>query len=145
MSQGDLMRRDVPTTRYFAVGFFTAAELEEKHRVLLARAQSKAPVPEIRSAVEAVTVTVFDVGTGTETVELGIDKVSIAVKDRIQGSGSSFAIERFDSNIFPGKLSPQEAFTKYLASAEGNANFGTATAVQLFAVTIDSVRDLAKS
>jgi len=139
------MSRDVPATRYFAVGFFTAAQLEEKHRALLARAQTNAPVPRIRSAVEAVTVTVFDVDTGTETVEMGINKVSVVVQDaQIQASGVSFSIERFDSNVFPGSLAPQDAFAQYLASAEGIANFGTATAVQLFAINVDAVRDLAK-
>jgi hypothetical protein len=140
------MSREVPTTRYFAVGFFTALQLEEKHRALLARAQTNAPVPKLRSAVEAVTVTVFDVDTGTQTVELGIVPVSLVVQGaKLQASGVSFSIERFDSNAFPGRLSPQDAFTQYLASEEGIASFGTATAVQLFAVNVDAVQDLAKS
>jgi hypothetical protein len=140
------MSRDVPASRYFAVGFFTGAQLEEKHRALLARAQTKGPVPEIRSAVEAVTVTVFDVDTGTETVEMGIDKVGLAVQAAaLQASGASFAIERFDFTTFPGALTPQDAFAQYLASAEGVATFGNATAVQLFAVNVDAVQDLAKS
>ena len=58
------MSRDVPTTRYFAVGFFTAAQLEEKHRAMLARATQNTAVSEIRSAVEVVFITVFDVDTG---------------------------------------------------------------------------------
>jgi hypothetical protein len=139
------MSREVPTTRYFAVGFFTAAQLEEKHRALLARAQTNAPVPKLRSAVEAVTVTVFDVDTGTETVELGIIKVGLVVPGAKGPSGLSFEIERFDSTVFPGTLSPEDAFAQYLASAEGIASFGTATAVQLFAANIDAVQDLAKS
>jgi hypothetical protein len=139
------MSRDVPTTRYFAVGFFTAAQLEEKHRALLARAQTNAPVPKLRSAVEAVTVTVFDVDTGTETVELGIIKIGLVVPGAKGASGLSFEIERFDSTVFPGTLSPEDAFAQYLASAEGIASFGTATAVQLFAANIDAVQDLAKS
>lgn len=140
------MRREVPTTRYFAVGFFTALQLEEKHRALLARAKTNAPVPKLRSAVEAVTVTVFDVDTGTETVELGIIPVSLVVQGaKPQASGVSFSIERFDSKTFPGTLSPQDAFTQYLASEEGIASFGTATAVQLFAVNVDALQDLAKS
>jgi hypothetical protein len=138
------MSRDVPTTRYFAVGFFTAAQLEGKHRALLARAQTNAPVPKLRSAVEAVTVTVFDVDTGTETVELGINPVSLVVQGA-QAAGASFSIERFDSTIFPGALSPEDAFAQYLGSAEGIASFGTATAVQLFAVDVDALQDLAKS
>ena len=138
------MNREVPTTRYFAVGFFTAVQLEEKHRAMLARATQNAAVSEIRSAVEAVFITVFDVDTGTETVELGINKVSVVVQDA-QASGASFAIERFDSNTFPGTLTPEDAFAQYLASAEGVASFGTATAVQLFAINVDAVRDLAKS
>jgi hypothetical protein len=137
------MNREVPTTRYFAVGFFTALQLEEKHRAMLARAAQNAAVSEIRSAVEAVFITVFDVDTGTETVELGINKVSVVVQDA-QASGASFAIERFDSNTFPGPLTPADAFAQYLASAEGVASFGTATAVQLFAINVDAVRDLAK-
>jgi hypothetical protein len=138
------MNREVPTTRYFAVGFFTALQLEEKHRAMLARAAQNTAVSEIRSAVEAVFITVFDVDTGTETVELGINKGSIVVQDA-QASGASFAIERFDSNTFPGPLTPEDAFAQYLASAEGVASFGTATAVQLFAINVDAVRDLAKS
>jgi len=137
------MNREVPTTRYFAVGFFTAVQLEEKHRAMLARATQNAAVSEIRSAVEAVFITVFGVDTGTETVELGINTVSVVVQDA-QASGASFAIERFDSNTFPGTLTPEDAFAQYLASAEGVASFGTATAVQLFAINVDAVRDLAK-
>ena len=60
-------------------------------------------------------------------------------------AGVSFAMERFDSTQFPGTLSPQDAFTQYLASAEGIASFGTATAVQLFAIDVDAVTDLVKS
>jgi hypothetical protein len=140
------MSREVPTTRYFAVGFFTAEQLEEKHRAMLARAAQNTAVSEIRSAVEVVSVTVFDVDTGTETVEMGISKVSMAVQDtRIQATGVSFAVERFDSSGFPGVLTPEDAFTQYLASAEGMTSFGTATAVQLFAINVDAVKDLAKS
>lgn len=140
------MTRDVPTTRYFAVGFFTAEQLEEKHRALLARAARKAPVPAMPSAVEVVAVTVFNVGTGGETVEMGINKVSMVVRDpQVPPGGVSFAIERFDSSQFPGALTAQEAFAQYLASAGGIATFGTATAVQLFAINVDAVRDLAKS
>jgi hypothetical protein len=140
------MSREVPTTRYFAVGFFTALQLEEKHRAMLARATQKAAVSPIRSAVEAVFITVFNVDTGAETIEMGISKVAMVVKDpEIQAGGVSFAVERFDSSQFPGSLTPQEAFTQYLASEEGIASFGAATAVQLFAVNVDAVRDLAKS
>jgi hypothetical protein len=140
------MSREVPTTRYFAVGFFTAAQLEEKHRAMLARAKQKAAVSEIQSAVEVVFITVFNVGTGAETIEMGISKVSMVVQDtKIQAGGVSFAVERFDSSQFPGSLTPQAAFSQYLASAEGIATFGTATAVQLFAVNVDAVQDLAKS
>jgi hypothetical protein len=140
------MSRDVPTTRYFAVGFFTAAQLEEKHRAMLARATQNAAVSEIRSAVEVVFITVFDVDTGAETVEMGISKVSMLVQNpSLQAAGVSFEIERFNSSQFPGALRPEDAFAQYLASAEGIASFGTATAVQLFAVNVDAVRDLAKS
>jgi hypothetical protein len=64
---------------------------------------------------------------------------------QLQAAGISFAMERFDSSQFPGALTPQEAFTQYLASSEGIASFGTASAVQLFAIDVDSVQDLAKS
>lgn len=138
------MSRDVPTMRYFAVGFFTAAQLEEKHRAMLAQAAQKAAVPKIQSAVEVVFITVFDVDTGTETVEMGINPVSLVVQYP-QASGASFAMERFDPNTFPGTLSPQDAFTQYLASAEGIASFSAATAVQLYAINVDAVQDLAKS
>jgi hypothetical protein len=138
------MSREVPTTRYFAVGFFTAEQLEERDRALLAGAAQNAAVPEIQSAVEVVTITVFDVDTGAETVEMGIRKVSTVVRDPLQAAGVSFAMERFDSTQFPGTLSPQDAFTQYLASAEGIASFGTATAVQLFAIDVDAVTDLVK-
>jgi hypothetical protein len=138
------MRREVPTTRYFAVGFFTAEQLEERDRALLAGAAQNAAVAEMQSAVEVVTITVFDVDTGAETVEMGIRKVSMVVQAPLQAAGVSFAMERFDSAQFPGTLSPQDAFTQYLASAEGIASFGTATAVQLFAIDVDAVTDLAK-
>lgn len=140
------MSHDVSTTRYFAVGFFTAVQLEEKHRAMLARATRGATVSNIQSAVEAVFITVFNVDTGTETVEMGINPVALAIQDRkIQAGGVSFAIERFEFNIFPGALSPREAFIQYLASEDGIASFGAATAVQLFAINIDAVQDLAKS
>jgi hypothetical protein len=140
------MSREVPTTRYFAVGFFTAQQLEEKHRAMLARATQKTTVSAIRSAVEVVFVTVFDVDTGAETIEMGMSKVSLVVQDRkIQPGGVSFEMERFDSSQFPGTLTPQEAFRQYLASEEGIASFGAATAVQLFAIDVDAVQDLAKT
>jgi hypothetical protein len=138
------MSREVPTTRYFAVGFFTAEQLEERDRALLAGAAQNAAVAERQSAVEVVTITVFDVDTGAETVEMGIRKVSMVVQDPVQAAGVSFAMERFDSTEFPGTLSPQDAYTQYLASAEGIASFGTATAVQLFAIDVDAVTDLVK-
>jgi hypothetical protein len=141
------MSRDGSATRYFAVGFFTPEQLEEKHRAMLARAQNNAPIPKLRSAVEAVTVTVFDVDTGTETVELGINPVSLVVPGaKVQASGVSFAIERFEFTTFPGTLSPEDAFAQYLSSAEGIASFGTATAVQLFAINVGgAAKDPAKS
>jgi hypothetical protein len=139
------MSREVPTTRYFAVGFFTALQLEEKHRALLALAAQKAAVPEIQSAVHIVFITVFNVDTGTETVEMGMRQVSTVVQDTQKASGVSFAIERFDSSQFPGALSPEDAFTQYLASAVGIATFGSATAVQLVAIDVDAVQDLTKS
>jgi hypothetical protein len=139
------MSRHVPTTRYFAVGFFTAEQLEEKHRALLARAAQKAAVPEIQSAVQVVAITVFNIETDTETVEMGINKVSMEVLDpQIQAGGVSFAVERFDSRQFPGALTPQEAFAQYLASAAGTATFGNATAVQLLSIDVDAVQDLVK-
>lgn len=137
------MRREVPTTRYFAVGFFTAEQLEERDRAVLAGAAQNAAVSEIQSAVDVVLVTIFDVDTGAETVEMGVRKVSMVVQEP-QAAGVSFAMERFDPAQFPGTLSPQDAFTQYLASAEGIASFGTATAVQLFAIDVDAVTDLAK-
>jgi hypothetical protein len=139
------MSREVPTTRYFAVGFFTAEQLAEKDRAMLASAARNAAVSEIRSAVEVVAVTVFGVDTGAETVEMGMRKVSLVVQDPQRPAGVSFAMERFDSSRFPGNLTPQEAFTRYLASAEGIASFATATAVQLFAIDVDAFTDLAKS
>jgi hypothetical protein len=139
------MIREVPTTRYFAVGFFTAAQLEEKHRAMLARAAQSPVVPEIRSAVEVVFITIFGVDTGVDTVEMGIRKVRPVVQNPMQSTGVSFEIERFNSTQFPGALSPEEAFAQYLTSPEGVASFGTATAVQLFAIDVDAVRDLVKS
>jgi hypothetical protein len=140
------MTREVPTTRYFAVGFFTAEQLEEKHRAMLAKAAQNAAVPEIQSAIRAVRITVFNVDTGIETVEMGLGKVSLAVQDtHIQASGASFAVERFDSKKFPGTASPQDAFKQYLASDDGIAAFGKATAVQLFSIDVDAFKDLAKA
>jgi len=140
------MSREVPTTRYFAVGFFTAQQLAAKHRAMLARATQKGSVSPIQSAVEVVFVTVFDVDTGTETIEMGMRKVSLVVQDpKIQVGGVSFEVERFDSSQFPGALTPQEAFSRYLTSEDGIASFGTATAVQLLAIDVDAVQDLAKT
>jgi hypothetical protein len=140
------MSREVPTTRYFAVGFFTADQLAARDRARLARAGQNAPVSEIRSAVEIVSITVFDVDTGSEMLEIGMRKVSLVVQDpQAQAAGISFAVERFDSSQFPGTASPDDAFTQYLASAEGVASFGAATAVQLLAIDVDAVQDLAKS
>ena len=139
------MIREVPTTRYFTVGFFTAAQLEEKHRAMLARAAQSPVVPEIRSAVEVVFITIFGVDTGVDTVEMGIRKVRPVVQNPMQSTGVSFEIERFNSTQFPGALSPEEAFAQYLTSPDGVASFGTATAVQLFAIDVDAVRDLVKS
>jgi hypothetical protein len=140
------MSREVPATRYFAVGFFTAAQLEEKHRAMLARAKKSPSVPEIRSAVEHVAITVFDVDTGTETIELGFRNVVMVVQNpQSNPSDVSFSMERFDSSVFPGSMTPEDAFKQYLASAEGIASFGNATAVQLFAMDVDAVQDLAKS
>ena len=139
------MIREVPTTRYFAVGFFTAAQLEEKHRAMLARAAQSPVIPEIRSAVEVVFITIFGVDTGVDTVEMGIRKVRTVVQKPMQSTGVSFEIERFNSTQFPGALSPEEAFAQYLTSPDGVASFGTATAVQLFAIDVDAVRDLVKS
>ncbi len=139
------MTREVPTTRYFAVGFFSAEQLEENHRAMLAGAAKNAAVPEIFSAMAAVHITVFNVDTGTETVEMGISKVSMILQNApSQASGASFAVERFDANQFPGSSTPQDAFTQYLASPDGIATFGQATAVQLFAIDVDAVTDLAK-
>ena len=139
------MTREVPTTRYFAVGFFSAEQLEDQHRAMLANAAKNAVVPEIYTAMAAVHITVFNVDTGTETVEMGISKVSMIVQNTdIQASEPSFALERFDSNTFPGSSTPQDAFAQYLASPDGIATFGQATAVQLFAIDVDAVTDLAK-
>ena len=127
------------------MGFFTAEQLEEKHRAMLARAAQNAAVPDIRSAVEAVHITIFDVDTGIETVEMGISKVSM------DGTRYPCAGER--RLIRDGALrfqevsrhaSPQDAFKQYLASPDGIATFGKATAVQLFAIDVDAVKDLAK-
>src|ERR1700744_3378466 len=76
-----LMSRDVPTVRHFAVGFFTAGQLEARDRARLARASQKSEVSQIRSAIQAVVITILGVDTGEETVELGIDKVSLAVQN----------------------------------------------------------------
>ena len=133
------MSREVPTTRYFAVGYFTAAQLEAKHRALLARAAQNASVPTLENAVQIVSITVFGVDTGTETVALAMSKVSMVVQDKqLPANGVSFETERFDPGRFPGALSPQEAFKQYLASPEGVASFGTATAVQLFSIAVDA-------
>jgi len=140
------MSREVPTTRYFAVGFFTAEQLKERDRTMLARAARGAAVAEIQSAVDVVVVTVFDVDTGAETVEMAMRKVCLVVPEsQPQAAGVSFAMERFDPTRFPGTLTPQDAFAQYLASDEGVMSFGTATAVQLFAIDVDAFQDLAKS
>jgi hypothetical protein len=140
------MSRDVPAIRYFAVGYFTAEQLAARDRARLARASQRSAVAPISSAIQVVIITIFGVDTGEETVELGIDKVSLVIQDpQAKANGASFGIERFDPETFPGEQSPQDAFTQYLSSEEGRASFGTATAVQLFAINVDLVQDLAKS
>jgi hypothetical protein len=134
------MSRDVPTTRYFAVGFFTAEQLEAKDRALLAGAALNETVSDIPNAANIVSITVFGIDTGSETVDLAVRPISLVVKDPSAG-GVSFAVERFDSTQFPGSQNPEEAFNQYLASAEGIASFGTATAVQLIAIDIDAAPD----
>src|ERR1700721_996163 len=134
------MIREVPTTRYFAVGFFTAAQLEEKHRAMLARAAQSPVIPEILSAVEVVFITIFGVDTGVDTVEMGIRKVRPVVQNPMQSTGVSFEIERFNSTQFPGALSPEEPFVNHLTSPAGIASFATATAVGVFGIDVDPVR-----
>lgn len=140
------MSREVPTTRYFAVGFFTAEQLEEKHRAMLARAAQGSSVPQIQPAIAAVHITIFKVDTGTETVEMGVGNVAMVVQDpNINASGAHFTVERFDSKKFPGTASPQDAFRQYLASADGTAAFGKAAAVQLFSIDVDARNDSTRS
>jgi hypothetical protein len=141
---GHMGHREVPTTRYFAIGFFTAEGLERKHRAMLARAaQPDAAVPRIQSAIASVHITIFRVDTGTETVEMGVDRVAMEVVDpNLSATSVSFKVERFDADKFPGDLKPQAAFKAYLASPDGISNFGTATAVQLFSIDVGAKDDL---
>lgn len=146
------MPSQLPTTRYFAIGYFTAAQLAEKHRQMLAQAAaSPAAVPPVPSAIQAVHVTIYSVDTGTETVDMMVDSAVVtavgaaaatvtaggAAASGAAPAGSQFTIERFDPAVFPGNSpTPQQAFTDYLASAEGMLAFGQATAVQLFSINI---------
>jgi hypothetical protein len=98
------MSREVPTTRYFAVGFFTGKQLEQKHRDMLARAAaSSAPVPAQNNYIETVHITVFHADTGTETVEMGFNDVATYIQDSaMKADGAHFVMERF-SESFPPK------------------------------------------
>jgi len=137
--------REVPATRYFAIGFFTAENLENKHRAMLARAaQADTAIPQIRSAVFVVHVTIFKVDTGTETVGMGVTGIPTAMQvfdPTISANGASFKVESFDPGQFPKGLSLPDAFKAYLASKDGIDAFGHATAVQLFSIDVEAKDD----
>jgi hypothetical protein len=128
----------VSTTRYFAVGYFTAAQHEQRDRDLLAHAaRTTDPVPPQVHAITVVNSTVFEAMMGDQTLEMEFRNVATHAPS--PASGARFVMERFNPRKFPpAGLSPQEAFTRYLASPEGGAKFGAATAVQLFALDIDA-------
>jgi hypothetical protein len=138
------MSREVPTTRYFAVGFFTAAQLEQKHRAMLVRANSsEGPGIGRPHLMASVHVTIFHADTGTETVELFLNNVAMQVLDPgLEADGAHFVMERFGEKTFPPKgLTPKQGFAEYLMSPDGIATFGKATAVQLFSMDISARSD----
>jgi hypothetical protein len=138
------MSHAFPTTRYFAVGFFTAAQLEEKHRAMLTRAAvSPAPVPDIQTSIHSVDVTIFGSNTGTDGVDVCLSTVARTSLDSAIGAKrGSFVIEPIDSTAFPpAGVTAQAAFEDYLASVDGQHRFGTATAVQLLSMSVDASSD----
>ena len=137
--------REVPTVRYFAIGFFTAENLEKKHRAMLARAvQAETALPRILSSVFLVHVTIYKIDTGTETVGMGVTGIPSAMEvldPTISANGVSFRVESFDSDKFPNGRPLPDAFKAYLASTDGIAAFGHATAVQLFSIDVEAKND----
>ena len=117
-------------TLYFAVGFFSTAQREQRDRDLLAAAGSSSTLSTPAPRIETVHITVFHVNTGTQNLDLGIEKVPGSL------SGSHFEIERFGVDWPPKGQSPSQAFSMFLQSDTGKAQFGSATAVQLFSTNL---------
>jgi len=135
------MNHEVSATRHVAVGFFTAEQLAEKHRAMLHRAAHAATVPSIRTAVEAVHITVYG---GQESFDMSFTNLGMKVlQPGIDATGAKFVIHRFDPRVFPpaGTRDTQKAFEDYLASDAGVGDFGTATAVQLFELSVAVTAD----
>jgi hypothetical protein len=139
------MNREAPNTLYFAIGFFTGDQLEEKHRAMLARAASNpaVPVPVLKSSMLAVHVTIFMVKSGTGTVEVDVKNVAMRTPGQPVGgdAGSRFVLEKFNPRMFPNGLTPEEAFIRYLNTEDGINVFGKAAAVQLISMDMNTVDD----
>jgi hypothetical protein len=138
------MNHEVCATRHVAVGFFTAEQLEEKHRAMLHRAANAPTVPSIRTAVESVHITVYGPDTGRESFDMSFTNLAMKVlQPGIDAKGAKFVIHRFDPRVFPpaGTRDTQKAFEDYLASDAGVGDFGTATAVQLFELSVAVTAD----
>jgi hypothetical protein len=129
----------VPTTRYFAVGYFTAAQHDQRGRDMLSHAAGTTdPVTPQVSAITATQTTIFEHPMGDQTLEMQFRNVATHVSAPATASGAHFVMERFNPRKFPpAGMTPQEAFTQYLASPDGRSKLGAATAVQLFAMDID--------
>lgn len=130
----------VSTTRYFAVGYFTAAQYDQRGRDMLSHAgRSTDPVPPLVNAITSVSSTIFEHTMGDKTLEMEFRNVATHVSPPATEGGAHFVMERFNPRKFPPPgLNAQEAFKQYMASPDGRAKLGAATAVQLFALDIDA-------
>jgi hypothetical protein len=130
------MTNDFQGVVYYAVGAFSRAQRAERDSQLLKDAGSKSPAPHPRSPPTSVAGP--DVPSHGLTGRLRLVVRNIAHRD----DNVSFEIERFQP-WWPGKDSsgnprrPEEAFSEWLAGAEGKARFGNASAVALHAIHVD--------
>ncbi len=141
------MTNDLQAVVYYAVGAFTRTQRAERDSQLLKDPKSDppelpgrapivaAPRPEPREQAPVVNAPGVPLGS-TGGLRLAVRHV--AHRD----DNVSLEIERFQPS-WPGKDSsgkprdPEEAFREWLASAEGRARFGSASAVALHAIHVD--------
>ena len=124
------MTNDFQAVVYYAIGAFSPAQRAARDSQLLEDPDSEVPQPPGPPVVNA------PVYAMTDSLRLMVRQV--AHRD----DNVSLEIERFQP-WWPGNDSsgnpqdPEEAFREWLASAEGQARFGSASAVALHAINVD--------